>query len=184
VTITKKFRSLAWAAAVSSAALSCYLISHRVSAERLSLAEVERDIDRARHDILALNTEFQTRSRMSQIEQWNRRNFLLEAPGPRQFLEAEIELASLVESDEPEIEVLQASTQPDDTGEDVVVDENFEVPRDEDTIMPQIQQAAYLVPDGATDDERGDRIAFLDDQFRGAIASEADAEQAAEDSED
>ncbi|QLC26286.1 hypothetical protein HFP57_15445 [Parasphingopyxis algicola] len=181
MTITRKFRSVAWAATVATAALSCYLISHRVAAERNALEEVERDIQQAREDILSLNTEFQTRSRMSQIELWNRRDFALTAPEAGQFLEGELALASLLETPPIEAPIRQASAT-EEPNDDQIDTDIFEAPDDGD--IPQIQQAAYLVPEGIADRARGERIAFLDDQLRGAIAGEAEREKAEEDDTD
>lgn len=182
MTITRKFRSVAWAATVATAALSCYLISHRVAAERNALEAVERDIQQAREDILALNTEFQTRSRMSQIELWNRRDFVLIAPDARQFLEGELALASLLDAPAIEAPVRQASATEEPPAEGRIDPDIFEAPDADD--VPQIQQAAYLVPEGVAEAARGERIAFLDDQLRGAIAGEAEREQAGEDDTD
>ncbi|MEM8696521.1 MAG: hypothetical protein AAGE05_10910 [Pseudomonadota bacterium] len=184
MTITRKFRSVAWAATVASAALSCYLISHRVSAERNALAQVEREIQLAREDILSLNTEFQTRSRMSQIEVWNRRDFVLAAPLPGQFLEGEIALASLIEGPVADSPVRQASATEDATDDDRIDEDVFEAPDLDAADIPRFQQAAYLVPEDVADRARGERIAFLDDQLRGAIAGEAEREDAEGDSAD
>ncbi|MEO1168949.1 MAG: hypothetical protein AAFW97_09600 [Pseudomonadota bacterium] len=178
MTITRKFRSVAWAAAVASAALSCYLISHRVAAERNALDAVERDIQLAREDILSLNTEFQTRSRMSQIEVWNRRDFTLTAPAPGQFLVSELALASLIEQPAAEAPIQQASAT-DESDQDNLIDEDvFEAPDADMLDGPQIQQVAYMVPEGPD----GRPTAFLDDELRGAIAGEAAREDAGEDS--
>lgn len=185
MTITRKFSSVAWAAAVASAALSCYLISHRVSAERNALEDIERDIQIARDDILSLNTEFQTRSRMSQIEVWNRRDFVLMAPGAGQFLEGEFALASLIERPQSPSPVRQASAPDDrpDTPDDRRIDEDvFEAPDTGD--IPQIQQASYIVPRGVAASARAERIAFLDARLRGDIAGRAAAEQREEDDAD
>ena len=180
MTITRKFRSVAWAAAVASAALSCYLISHRVAAERNALEAVERDIQLAREDILSLNTEFQTRSRMSQIELWNRRDFVLVAPEPQQFLAGEFALASLLADPSAEAQLQQAAVA-DDPAEDTLIDEDvFEAPDPDSLGGPQIQQVAYLVPEGAD----GRPTAFLDIETQDAIASEARREDREEDSAD
>ncbi|QLC23310.1 hypothetical protein HFP51_14580 [Parasphingopyxis sp. CP4] len=184
MTITRKFRSVTWAAAVASAALSCYLISHRVAAERTALASVERDIQQARDDILSLNTEFQTRSRMSQIEMWNRRDFVLEVPGASQFVHGEIALAGLLDRPVADDPVRQASASDESTREDLPEDEIFEAPELDAADIPRIQQAAYLVPEEIADRARGERIAFLDDQLRGAIAGEAAREEGEEASAD
>lgn len=175
MTITRKFRSVAWAAAVSSAALSCYLISHRVAAERNALEAVERDIQLAREDILSLNTEFQTRSRMSQIEVWNRRDFILTAPEPGQFLANELQLASLIEEPAAEAPIQHASITDEPDESNLIDEEVFEAP-DADTDRPQIQQVAYMVPEGAD----GRPTAFLDPETRDAIAGEAAREDEGE----
>ncbi|MBC2776952.1 hypothetical protein [Parasphingopyxis marina] len=179
MTITRKFRSVTWAAAVATAALSCYLISHRVSAERNALEEVERDIALAREDILALNTEFETRSRMSQIERWNRYDFELTSPDAAQFLDGEFQLASLIRDgvrDSGDVRLVSA----EDEGEteDRRVDEEVFEPADPDTLeTPRIRNASYLVPGDNAARARSQRIAFLDDRFRGDIAGRAAAER-------
>lgn len=184
MTITRNFRSVAWAAAVASAALSCYLISHRVAAERNALSEVERDIQIARDDILSLNTEFQTRSRMSQIEMWNRRDFVLGAPLSAQFLEGEIALASLTGRPTEQESVRHASTSDEPSENEGIDADIFEAPDPDGLDIPRIQQTAYLVPTDIAERARGERIAFLDDQLRGDIAGQAIAEQIEEDDTD
>ena len=181
MTITHKFRSLGWVAAVALAALACYLISFNVSAERLALEEVEADIAEARGDILALTTEFETRSRMSQLERWNRRAFVLSAPNAEQVLEGEIELASLLDPARPAASG-DAGVQMASAGEDAdgALD-RFEPPAAEDPSAPRLQQATYLVPAAGSQLSRGQRIAFLDDSLRDEIAAQAEREQRTED---
>jgi hypothetical protein len=180
MTITHKFRSVGWVATVASAALACYLISYRVSAERNKLEDVERDIARAREDILELNTEFATRSRMGQIERWNRHAFVLAAPAPGQVLEGEIELASLFESELQGGAVQLASLErgPDRGGAAGARDdaEAFEAPDPDGLDVPRIRHAAYLVPAETEQRARGERIAFLDDRLRSEIAQQAAVE--------
>ncbi len=185
MTITHKFRSVTWAAAVASAALTCYLISHRVSAERTSLEEVEGDIEQARRDILALDTEFETRSRMSQLERWSRRDLNLESPSAEQFLEGEIELAALIDGDpaklvplENDAAVQNASTIIERSGDDTIDKDIFEAPDPDDSSTPRLQQASY------TPSSQAGRIAFLDERLRGAIADEAASEDTEGDIED
>lgn len=184
MTIARKFRSVTWTAVVASAALSCYLISHRVAIERNALAEVERDIQTARNDILSLNTEFQTRSRMSQIEMWNRRDLALGAPEVGQFIEGETALASLLGDPPSQAPVRQASASEEPNDTDRIDEDVFEQPAPDGLSGPHVQQAAYIVPDALATRPRGERISFLDDQFRGDIAGRAIAEQREEDSAD
>ncbi|NNC71813.1 MAG: hypothetical protein HKN78_02950 [Sphingomonadaceae bacterium] len=182
MTVTRKFRSVAWAATVASAALGCYLISYRVSAERNALEDVEQEIAQARDDILSLNTEFQTRSRMSQLERWNRNELALTAPGAGQYVEGTAELASLLGRDMPESvpDIRRASAEIDDENENAIDEDVFEAPDPDGLDVPRVQQASYTVPDRQTVRRRAERIALLDDQLIGDIASQA----AEEDSED
>lgn len=186
MTITRKFRSVGWVAAVSAAALSCYLISYRVSAERGKLEDVEREIAMVRDDILSLNTEFETRSRMSQIERWNRRDFVLGAPSPEQVLESEIALASLLdETVRPDRPVMLASL--DGLSEEALSRSGRNRRGDaaaqlasaeaESAPAPLLRPATYLVPDTETRRPRPQRIAFLDEQLRDEIAERADDEK-------
>lgn len=183
MTITRKFRSVGWVAAVSAAALSCYLISYRVSAERGALEDVERRIASVRDDILTLNTEFETRSRLSQIERWNRRDFVLAAPTPDQVLESEIALASLLDATaRPDRPVLLASL---DTlerdaaplggrrGGDAALASGEETGDRRAMLRP----ATYIVPQDEERAPRAERIAFLDDRLRDEIAERADDEK-------
>ncbi len=179
MTITRKFRSVAWTAAVATAALSCYLISHRVSAERSALEDVERQIAQTRDDIVALNTEFETRSRMSQIERWSRRDFVLAAPGPAQFLAGEFELASLVAP--PALhDGLQLASAAETTAAGAVPGDVFEARDDEAPATPRVQPVAYIVERNAAETPAPQRIAFLDESVRGEIAGLAAAEQGRE----
>ena len=173
MTITRKFRSVGWVAAVSSAALACYLVSYRVSAERSALEDVEREIAQARDDIHELNTEFETRSRMSQLEHWNRRDFVLAAPTAEQVLDGEVELAALFDPDRPSQPIQYASLDLGQTSEAAPQSEPFDVPDPDGLDMPRIQQATYLVPQDIEQRARAERIAFLDDQLRGEIAVQA-----------
>ncbi|MFN2258603.1 MAG: hypothetical protein ABR601_02050 [Parasphingopyxis sp.] len=181
MTITRKFRSVGWVAAVSVAALSCYLISYRVSAERGALEDVEREIATVRDDILSLNTEFETRGRVSQIERWNNRDFVLAAPSPDQVLESEIALASLLdETVRPDRPVLLASLDglrnPEAGGERAGRVRHASA-EDATEAAPTLRPATYLVPDDESRPPRAERIAFLDEQLRDEIADRADEEK-------
>lgn len=179
MTITQKFRSVGWVAAVTSAALACYLISYRVSAERSALENVEADIAQARGDILALNTEFETRSRMSQLERWNRRDFVLTAPTAEQVLEGEVELASLFDGGgdrRAPVRLASADADRRPGGRDL------ERPDPDGLDVPRIQHASYLVPAEADRRTQGERVAFLDESLRGEIAQRASIEYRGEDS--
>lgn len=93
--IVQSFRSVLWVGTVASAAIGCYMVSLRVAAERASLERVETRILLAKRDIRALDTELVTRGRVRQLERWNVDVLALSAPTEGQFLEGEVELASL-----------------------------------------------------------------------------------------
>lgn len=183
MTITRKFRSVGWVAAVSAAALSCYLISYRVSAERGALEDVEREIAAMREDIHSLNTEFETRSRLAQIERWNRRDFVLAAPTPDQVLESEIALASLLDATGRDSgRVLLAAFEPLDAdsgrrgAEPPARQTDVELAAAETGGRAMLQPATYLVPEDETAELRAERVALLDEELRGEIASLARSE--------
>lgn len=180
MTITHKFRSVTWAAAVASAALACYLVSYRVSAERNALEQTEQQIGQAREDIVALATEFETRSRMSQLERWSRRDLALTAPGAGQFVEGEIELASLFGHQSPAgADVRQAAAR-DTLRDDRRVDEDvFETP-DLDAPPSRVHNVNYVVPERRQGQQGATRLALFDAGVRREIAVEAAQENARE----
>lgn len=92
--IARGFKPVAWVAAVGGAALSCYMLSLNVAAERADLARVEREIVMAKREIRGLQTELGTRGRLQQLEHWNADVLALSAPASGQFLQDEFRLAS------------------------------------------------------------------------------------------
>lgn len=99
--IVQSFRSVLWVGAVAGAAISCYMVSLRVAAERAALERVETNILIAKRDIRSLDTELTTRGRLRQLERWNSDVLALTAPTEGQFLEGEVQLASLGGGDAP-----------------------------------------------------------------------------------
>lgn len=97
--IVQSFKSVIWVGAVAGAALSCYMVSLRVASERAALERVESRILVAKRDIRALDTELVTRGRVRQLERWNRDVLALAAPTEGQFLQGEVQLASLTRVD-------------------------------------------------------------------------------------
>ncbi len=73
----------------------CYLVSSQVASERSRVEAVERAIIKARKDIRGLETEFDTRANLAQLERWNGEVMRYTAPTPRQFLGSDRELAAL-----------------------------------------------------------------------------------------
>ena len=93
--IATRFRTVAWVACVAFAALSCYLVSLRVAAERAEVARTEHRLLGARLDIRSLATELNTRSRLVQLERWNADVLSLTAPKAHQYLTGEMQLLAL-----------------------------------------------------------------------------------------
>lgn len=91
--IARGFKPVAWVAAIGTAALSCYMLSLQVAAERADLAGIERRILLAQQEIRSLQTELGTRGRLQQLEQWNAEVLALSAPVAGQFLESNVSLA-------------------------------------------------------------------------------------------
>ncbi len=97
------FKPVGWVAAVGGAALSCYMLSLNVAAERAELAKIEHRILVAKTEIRALHTELGTRGRLQQLEHWNAEVLALSAPAANQFVENEMMLARF-ETRQPTIE--------------------------------------------------------------------------------
>ena len=93
----RNFGSLFMVASCAGAALGCYLVSLRVASERAQLEDVETKIVLAQRDMRLVQTEIDTRGRLSQLERWNAGAFALSAPAADQFLKGSFELARLVE---------------------------------------------------------------------------------------
>lgn len=91
--IARGFQPVAWVAAIGTAALSCYMLSLQVAAERSELASLDRRIVQTRQDIRQLQTELGTRGRLQQLEHWNAEVLALSAPVSGQFLDSGVSLA-------------------------------------------------------------------------------------------
>lgn len=91
----KALNGLGWYAAGLIVAPGCYLVSSMVAAERTHVEAVERAIAKAHKDIRQLETEFDTRANLAQLERWNGEVMRYTAPTPAQFLASDSALASL-----------------------------------------------------------------------------------------
>lgn len=91
----KRLQNILWILVVAFGALSAYLISLRVATERNAVQALERRIYHTRADIRYLETEFEARANMRQLEQWNARDYRYVAPKVAQYLPDERALASL-----------------------------------------------------------------------------------------
>lgn len=86
MTAARRFEGLGWFAAGVVMALAFYLVSLGVAAERAKLADREAAIVQAKRDLRQLETEFQTRANLAQLERWNGEVLSLAAPRPDQYL--------------------------------------------------------------------------------------------------
>ena len=89
------FKGVGWILGLATVAPACYMVSSQVAAERGRVEVVDRAIFQARHDIRVLETEFDTRANMAQLERWNGDYLALAAPRPDQYVRGGMSLASL-----------------------------------------------------------------------------------------
>ncbi|MEH3048635.1 hypothetical protein [Sphingomonas adhaesiva] len=90
-----RMKGLGWLASCALVAIGFYLVSSQVAAERKRLDQVDRDIVRAQRDIRALETEFDVRANLAQLERWNGDTLALSVPTAGQFVSNEATLAAL-----------------------------------------------------------------------------------------
>uniref|UniRef100_UPI0035CBAEA5 hypothetical protein n=1 Tax=uncultured Sphingomonas sp. TaxID=158754 RepID=UPI0035CBAEA5 len=88
-------KSLGWFLAGVAVALGFLLVPLQVAAERKKLDHTVADIVRAKRDIRALETEFDTRANLAQLDKWNAESLGLVAPAADQFVTDETALASI-----------------------------------------------------------------------------------------
>lgn len=102
--IARGFKPVAWVGAIGMAALGCYMLSLRVASERAELAGLERRIVNTQKSIRSLQTELETRGRVTQLQQWNDEILALSPPSAGQFLESQLMLAQFHMQPRPAIE--------------------------------------------------------------------------------
>jgi hypothetical protein len=95
MTAAHRLRGIGWFAVLVAVVLGFYLVSLKVAAERKKLDDMNRAITAAQRDIRALETEFDTRANLAQLEKWNGDTLALAAPTAAQFLPDAAALASL-----------------------------------------------------------------------------------------
>lgn len=89
------WKSLGWFVAVVAVALGFLLVPLQVAAERKKLDHTAGEILRAKRDIRALETEFETRASLAQLDRWNADTLKLVAPAADQFVSDEQALAAV-----------------------------------------------------------------------------------------
>jgi hypothetical protein len=95
MTAAYRLKGVGWFAGCVAIVLGFYLVSLQVAAERKKLEGVNDKIEAARRDIRALETEFETRSNLAQLEKWNGDTLALASPTAGQFVTDEAALAAL-----------------------------------------------------------------------------------------
>ncbi|MFD1613099.1 hypothetical protein ACFSCW_14935 [Sphingomonas tabacisoli] len=108
--ITRRLRPIGWVAGVAGAALSFYLVSLQVAAERTALEGVERKIVQTQNDIRTLETEFSARASLHQLESYNHDVLALAAPKVGQYVPGGVQLASYAPAEGGDIGKPAAST--------------------------------------------------------------------------
>jgi hypothetical protein len=95
--ITQRFRPIGWVVGIAVAIMLLYVIQLQVANERGKLNEVDTQIAMLRKDIRRLNTEFNTRASMRQLERWNSADdqLALAAPQARQFVSGEDRISEI-----------------------------------------------------------------------------------------
>lgn len=91
----KGLNGFGWLATFVIVAPGCYLVSSQVASERARVEGLERAIVKARKDIRGLETEFDTRANLAQLERWNGEVMRYTAPTPQQFLPGDAALAQI-----------------------------------------------------------------------------------------
>ena len=95
MTAAYRLKGLGWFASCVAVTLGFYLVSLQVASERKKLEAVDGRIAAAGRDIRALETEFDTRANLAQLEKWNGDTLSLAAPAPGQFVRSEAQLAAI-----------------------------------------------------------------------------------------
>ncbi|WP_230481434.1 hypothetical protein [Sphingomonas sp. Leaf21] len=95
MTAAYRLKGIGWFGSCVAVVLGFYLVSLQVAAERKKLDDVNGRIRMAERDIRALETEFDTRANLVQLEKWNGDTLALTAPVAGQFVGDEAQLASL-----------------------------------------------------------------------------------------
>ncbi len=91
----KRLQNILWIIIVAFGALTAYLISLRVATERNAAEALDQRIRQVRADIRYLEIEYEARTNMRQLEQWNSQVYRYIAPQSAQYLPDERALAHL-----------------------------------------------------------------------------------------
>lgn len=95
MTAAYRLRGIGWFISSVVVVLACYLVSLQVAAERKRVEDIDRAILQAKRDIRALETEFNTRANMAQLERWNGEVLALAVPTAEQYVRDDAALADV-----------------------------------------------------------------------------------------
>lgn len=95
MTAAYRLKGIGWFAGCAAVVLGFYLVSLKVANERKALDMLNGRIAVAERDIRALETEFDTRANLAQLERWNGDTLALSAPVAQQFVTDETSLAAI-----------------------------------------------------------------------------------------
>jgi hypothetical protein len=104
-----RFRGLGWFVCGVVVAPACYMVNSYGASEQAKLNATKAAIVQAQVDIRQLETEFNTRANMAQLERWNGDVLALAAPAPQQYLASETALASLDQAQAGEAQLQTAA---------------------------------------------------------------------------
>lgn len=172
------FKGLGWFLCCAIFAPGCYVVTSQGATERAKLASVDRQIIEARKDLRNLETEFNTRANMAQLEQWNGEVLTLAAPGAQQYLANEQALADLDRVEGAEVQVaalvVPAGARPQPEPAPAVVRSASA----ESVAKPDPSGTAQASGSGAAK-ARNQAVAMLDDTLLADLKKRAQAEQSA-----
>ena len=95
MTAAYRMRGLGWFGSCVAIILGFYLVSLQVASERKKVDVLNARIRDAQRDIRALETEFDTRANLAQLEKWNGDILALSSPTAAQFVPDEAALAAI-----------------------------------------------------------------------------------------
>ena len=170
-----RLKGLGWLLSGVIVALGFYIVSLQVAAERKKLDDTNRQIAQAHRDLRALETEFQTRANLAQLERWNGDVLALTAPTPAQYIAGEAALANLDFRDGMPRVQMASLVIPAAPVQAAVSNEPAEAP------VAAVQQAVETVRTAALERGKAQAMAMLDrkllsDSTLGDILSGARAE--------
>ncbi len=95
MTAAYRMKGLGWFFCGVVVAIAFLLVSLQVAAERKRVFDLDGAIARAKRDIRMLETEFNTRANLAQLEKWNGDVLALAAPRADQFMDDSVQLAQV-----------------------------------------------------------------------------------------